>query len=370
MFSVLDGDSNGFLDRNELLASPEVIALIRNDGEDDTAAVERFLSLADANDDKKISFSEFTSALAPRLATVQSLWQSEFDMVDMEAVDSLAKSRKLFDLIDNDNNGFLDEGELLESPSLLALIRDEDTEESDAEAVARFMQFADENQDGLISFVEFAIATAKEPRLQLADDTLSAVLSLSAQPPQQQEEEEARQEEEEEEEEEEKEEEGQSISGSDGRRSRSVRASPAERFDSMLAEFLAWDDEEDNHDDDDAAARGGGGGGGRGTAKMTNNQGQASGAAAAASAAAPPGVAWGSVWGLEDAINDRSEDQTRSGDGRLREVMAGALVGARCPTMVGALRVCYLRYSPLRLGLDLTFSLLKRVREADHVSTS
>ena len=102
---------------------------------------------------------------------------------------------------------------------------------------------------------------------------------------------------------------------------------------------------------------------------MTNNQGQASGAAAAASAAAPPGVAWGSVWGLEDAINDRSEDQTRSGDGRLREVMAGALVGARCPTMVGALRVCYLEYSALRLGGDLIFKLLKRIVAAEVISS-
>ena len=73
----------------------------------------------------------------------------------------------------------------------------------------------------------------------------------------------------------------------------------------------------------------------------------------------------------EGAEHERREGaDAQPDDGRLREVMAGALVGARCPTMVGALRVCYLRYSSLRLGLDLTFSLLKRVREADHVSTS
>ena len=101
---------------------------------------------------------------------------------------------------------------------------------------------------------------------------------------------------------------------------------------------------------------------------MTNNQGQASGAAAAASAAAPQ--AWlGGPWGLEDAINDRSEDQTRAATAACAKSWP-ARWWCALPDDGEALRVCYLRYSPLRLGLDLTFSLLKRVREADHVSTS
>ena len=38
-----------------------------------------------------------------------------------------------------------------------------------------------------------------------------------------------------------------------------------------------------------------------------------------------------------------------------------AFAGSRCAQISDALRVCYLEYSPLRLGGDLIFKLLKRI---------
>jgi len=49
------------------------------------------------------------------------------------------------------------------------------------------------------------------------------------------------------------------------------------------------------------------------------------------------------------------------GDDRMLLVLKGAFAGSRCAQISDALRVCYLEYSPLRLGGDLIFKLLKRI---------
>ena len=51
------------------------------------------------------------------------------------------------------------------------------------------------------------------------------------------------------------------------------------------------------------------------------------------------------------------EDQ----EGRLVKVLRGSFEGARCPPVAEALRVCYMEYSPLRLGGDIIFKLLGKV---------
>jgi len=48
-------------------------------------------------------------------------------------------------------------------------------------------------------------------------------------------------------------------------------------------------------------------------------------------------------------------------EGRLTQVLLGTFAGARCEPVASALRLCYEEYSPLRMGGDLIFQLLKRV---------
>ena len=88
---------------------------------------------------------------------------------------ALSTSRKLFDLIDADASGSLDRAELARSPELVAIIRTEG--EDDEAAVDRFMATADDNGDGVISFLEFAMAAATDPSLRLVDEALSAALA-------------------------------------------------------------------------------------------------------------------------------------------------------------------------------------------------
>jgi len=87
---------------------------------------------------------------------------------DVAALSALAASRNLFRLVDSDASGSLDRDELLRSPVLLDRIRAEG--ESDQAAVERFMSSADTDDDGQVSFVEFASAAASEPGLQMVDD--------------------------------------------------------------------------------------------------------------------------------------------------------------------------------------------------------
>jgi hypothetical protein len=58
---------------------------------------------------------------------------------------------------------------------------------------------------------------------------------------------------------------------------------------------------------------------------------------------------------------DECEAADGDEEGRLLRVLRGSLAGARCAPVAEALRVCYLEYSPLRLGGDLIFKLLKRI---------
>jgi len=129
-------------------------------------------------------------------------------------VTSLATSRQFFDILDGDSSGGIDRSELMASPELLALIHDDAVDDAEA-AVDRFMTLADENGDGVISFVEFAYAAATQPRLQVVDDVLAAALQSS------------------------------SVSGgAEGmprKRGKFGRKSPEERFESMLKECLVWE---------------------------------------------------------------------------------------------------------------------------------
>ena len=205
-FDLLDSDASGSVDRAELLRSPQLLALIRETGEDDQAAVERFMLAADADNDGEISFVEFANAAAsePRLQMADEAGDAE-----AQEVAALASARSFFDLLDSDASGSVDRAELLRSPQLLALIRE--TGEDDQAAVERFMLAADADNDGEISFVEFANAAASEPRLQMADEALEAAL--------------------------------QAAGDSPARPGRFGRKSPEERFDHMLEECARWESE-------------------------------------------------------------------------------------------------------------------------------
>jgi len=229
-----------------------------------------------------VDASERASGITARLA---ELAEGE------EAADAaaLAASRRIFDILDGDKSGGLDRDELLASPELLALVR-EDGEE-DGAAVDRFMELADENGDGVISFVEFANAAAIKPRIGLVDSALSAALLSS------------------------------SLSEVDGKKQkmRFGRKPPEERFEEMLEECFKWEKDLGCGTDEEE---------------------------------------------VEECVVDVELEKADGDDGddnRLLQVLKGALVGARCAPVVDALKMCYLDYSPLRLGGDIIFKLLKRV---------
>ena len=203
---------------------------------------------------------------------------------------------------------------------------------------------------------------------------------------------------------------------------RSTRPSPADRFDAMLVECLEWEQADATKRSSGSSGSGSGSGGGhsarkeaKGVSSRRKDGGPKEGGDSSSSDSSSSrstttrsnsgssdssrgggggqSVPWGGVWGLDAAIeqNDQlpvapgsanaggsgggsgggDDDDPRhggralaGGDARLQEVMAGALAGVRSRAVVDALRVCYLKYSPLRLGGDLIFILLKRVREA------
>ena len=97
---------------------------------------------------------------------------------DADVAATLATSRRLFDLIDADASGALDREELVRSPELVEYVS---REGEDAEAaVDRFIAAADDNGDGVISFVEFAAAAAADPTLRDMDEALTAALARVA----------------------------------------------------------------------------------------------------------------------------------------------------------------------------------------------
>jgi Ca2+-binding EF-hand superfamily protein len=276
LFRLVDSDASGSVDRAELLRSPLLLDQIRAEGEDDATAVDRFMAAADTDGDGVISFLEFVSAAGsePRLQMVVGEGD---DAEDAQAVAALANARALFDCIDSDESGSLTRTELLSSPALLALICDEG--EDGAAAVDRFLSAADTDNDDEISFVELVNAAASEPRLHMADIALEAAIQIANDLP----------------------------SGEGGRRSMFGRKAPGERFDAMLEQCTQWEAELGCTPDDC------------------------------------------------DLPNENEDD------GRMLQVLKGSFAGARCQPIADALRVCYLEYSPLRLGGDVIFKLLKRV---------
>jgi len=213
--------------------------------------------------------------------------------------DSLVSSRMLFDYVDGDNSGWLDRDEILASKELMNLIRvDEEDGDTPQSIVDRFMVLADENGDGIVSFVEFANATAARSQLRSVDEALTTTM-VSA------------------------------TAGEERNKKRGafgLRRSPDERFDAMLKQCLDWEESLGCGPDD----------------------------------ATPPVAVKDEECAVDVQIMQKEQDGGEE-DGRLLQVLKGSLVGARCEPVVEALKMCYLEYSPLRLGGDIIFKLLTQV---------
>ena len=220
--------------------------------------------------------------------------------VDALDVDALNAARTVFDALDADASGGLDREELLKSVDLLALLGRREGE-SDEEAVDRFMGAADANSDGQVSFSELAQHSVSTPGFQMTDKALAAVLLARADTGEG--------------------EVGKRAAESKGRGSK--RRSPAERFDEMLSTCLEWEEallrEEGDAADDAAVDRA------EATADTLGNEGE---------------------------------------ENRLMRVLRGSFIGARSKPIADALRHCYVEYSPLRVGGDVIFQVLKRVMAA------
>ena len=131
---------------------------------------------------------------------------SETSAVPLAELDA---ARRLFDAIDADGSGEISRDEMVGS-GLLGLINPEEPEES---AIDAFMREADTNDDGGVSFVEFATYAASCEQLDGEDlaDVLAAVGKASqAAPP-------------------------------DAGTARKGKESPGERFDGMLGTFSEWE---------------------------------------------------------------------------------------------------------------------------------
>ena len=243
--------------------------------------------------------------------------------------------------------------------------------EKDAAAVDRFMAAADKDGDGLVSFVEFANASAAEPRLQLSDDAdASALEALTA---------------------------SRALfdlldSDASGsldkeellgsvslleliRREREDNAEAVERFMAdadgdgdgkiSFAEFASAAGVEPRLQMADEAleaarawadSKEGGKGGGSFGRKSPDERFEEMLSTCTEWETA---LNWGPT-GVE-APSAEGDDE----DGRLLQVLKGSFAGARCEPVAEALKQVYIEYSPLRLGGDLIFKLLKRVVSAN-----
>jgi len=232
-------------------------------------------------------------------AVAQEASQRDDGIVETNATD-LVSMRVLFDMIDGDDSGGLDRKELIDSPKLLALIREEsDSASKDAEIVDRFMELADENGDGKISFVEFANAAATQPRLRLVDDVLTAALLSST----------------------------SRLAENNKKGTFGLRKSPETRFDEMLQQCLLWEQDLGCGPDDE------------GIINISDEE----------------------ECMVDVQILEKESGKNQDDDSRMLQVLKGSLVGARIEPVVEALKMCYLDYSPIRLGGDVIFKLLKRV---------
>ena len=345
LFRNLDCDSSGALSRAEILASPELLALLVREGdteEDAEETVGRFMRDHDRDGNGELSFVEFANAVAAEPLLKQAM-DDEAAAVDDDhdggaaataatevaaaaaSAAALAESRRLFDFLDDDASGELDRSELLASPELLALLRREDGE-GDEEAVERFMQAADRDADGSISFAEFALVPMiAAGGLSFVDDALAAVdealertaaleaaqeaeaaAAFAASPA------------------------GGLLSRRKRRKTRGgvgARSPPEERFESMLAECLAWEETIVGSSSGDEGER-----------------------------------------HPEEEEGEEGSSSSDGESGRLLQVIEGALAGARCKPVTEALLVCYLEYSALRFGGDLIFKLMRRTVAAQKIS--
>ena len=220
-------------------------------------------------------------------------------------VDALAAARSLFDVIDEDASGGLTRDELLASPVLLGMLTPGGSasggDVDDAALVDTFLDTADVDGDGEISFVEFALASAARSGtgLRLADEAITTALDETKKL--------------------------RGAAGEEpGRRRQRSKKTHAERFDDMLATCREWEVL--------YLCRG-----------LTDASGEELDGCATPEAAAEAAAA------AADEGN------------RLQQVLLGTFAGGRSEPVAAALRVCYEEYGPLRFGGDLIFKILKRV---------
>ena len=72
-------------------------------------------------------------------------------------------------------------------------------------------------------------------------------------------------------------------------------------------------------------------------------------------------IEWEEALQLADCTVDPEPDECEAEQGRFAMVLKGSFSGARNAPVADALRLCYEEYSPLRFGGDLIFALLKRI---------
>ena len=240
---------------------------------------------------------------------------SGLEVLETSDADAIAAAREVFDTIDEDASGGLTRAELLASPVLMGLLKPSGDaaasgDEDDAALVDSFLETADVDGDGEISFVEFVLASAARSGtgLLLADEAINTALGeIMAMR------------------------EGGAGGGEDGGASKRKKAKlgrnakHGERFDEMLQTCLEWE------------------------ALYLCRDISVGGLVDPLDGCATPEAAAEAAAVAADEGN------------RLQQVLLGTFAGGRTPAVAAALRVCYEEYSALRFGGDLIFRILKRV---------
>lgn len=129
-FLRLDTDGNGVLDKNELLAIPEL---------QENPLAHRVLELFDTDGDGVISFTEFVTGL--------SIFSSKGNRAK--------KLKFAFDLYDIDKDGYISNGELY---AVLHMMVGESSisEEQLQQVVDKTIRDSDSDEDGKLNFMEFS----------------------------------------------------------------------------------------------------------------------------------------------------------------------------------------------------------------------
>lgn len=128
-FTELDKDKSGLLEPHEFFDVPEL---------NENPIVQRVISVFDKNNDGKISFFEFITGLSA--------------LADFSSKEE--KIKFAFQIYDSNDDGFLSNGDLFSTLKLLC--GDNLTDIQIQQAVDRTIIEADKDQDGKISFEEFA----------------------------------------------------------------------------------------------------------------------------------------------------------------------------------------------------------------------